>query len=107
MRLRDEYRRMRTAMEAAGYPVVTSGGGTKGKCASEEYWPRAVIAFYLYGGRWNNRRIGELMHRDHSTVTTMRKCVENALEFPRMYDDVNEMIERFKNKYHELYGSDL
>lgn len=107
MRLREEFKRMRTAMEAAGYPVVTTGGGAKGKCTAEEYWPRAVIAYYLYGGRWNNRRIGELLHRDHSTVTIMRQRVETALEFPRMYDDVTEMIEQFKTKYNELYGQNL
>ena len=103
MSLKETFERMRTAMEAAGYPVVLD----KGKGIAGESWARSIIAYYLYRDRWTNKRIGKMLHRDHSTVTVNRQRVAAALELPSMYDDVNEMIDNFKAKYNELYGTDL
>jgi len=103
MTIKQKFERCKQAMEAAGYPVVTK----KGRGPVSEFWPRAVIAYHLYGGRWYNRRVGEVLNRDHSTVTWMRQRVETALALPTMYDDVVEMIEKFRNKYYELFGTDI
>ena len=103
MTSQERFERMRTAMEAAGYPVVlTPGRGTE-----VEAWTRAVLAFHLYGGRWTNKRVGKMLNRDHSSVTMARQRVRCALDLPRQYDDVIEMIENFRTKYHELFGEDV
>ena len=103
MTLKDTYARYVAAMTAAGYTVNTS----RGKTTQAEFWPRAVIAYYLYADRWNDRRIAELMARSRPTISCARYRVQAALELPSMYDDVIEIIDNFKKKYHELFGSDL
>lgn len=103
MTIKQKFDRMKAAMEAAGYPVVT----TKGRGKAAEFWPRAVIAYHLYGGRWYNRRVGDVLNRDHSTVTWMRQRVKDALDMPTMYDDVITMIQNFRDKYYELFGQDI
>lgn len=103
MKARERFERMVAAMEAAGYPVVL----TPGRGTDVEAWTRAILAFHLYGGRWTNKRVGAMLHRDHSTVTSARQRVQDALDLPRQYDDVIEMIENFRTKYHELFGEDV
>lgn len=103
MTLKDTFTQYVTAMEAAGYPVILD----RGKTTQAAYWPRAIIAYYLYQDRWNDRRISELMARNRSTISCARYRVQAALELPSMYDDVNEIIDNFKTKYHELFGQNL
>ena len=103
MTIEETFDHMRKAMEAAGYPVVLD----RGKTTQGTYWPRAVIAYYLYADRWTDRRIAVLMARDRSTITSARYRVQAALELPTMYDDVNEIIDKFKTSYHELFGQNL
>lgn len=103
MTLKQTFAQMQTAMEAAGYPVVL----TRGKTEQALYWPRAIIAYYLYADRWNDRRIAGLLNRSRPTISCARYRVQAALELPSMYDDVIEIIDNFKTKYHELYGQDL
>jgi hypothetical protein len=103
MTIRETFDQMRTAMEAAGYPVVLK----LGRGPQSEYWPRSIIAYYLYADRWNDRRIGELMRRDRATITCARQRVQAALDLPDMYDDVVEIIDNFKKKYYELFGQNL
>lgn len=103
MTLKETFDNMRTAMEAAGYPVILD----RGKTTQAEYWPRAIIAYYLYAERWNDRRIAEIMARSRPTISCARYRVQAALELPAMYDDVIEIIDNFKHAYHELFGQDL
>lgn len=103
MTLNQTFDHMVVAMIAAGHPVVLD----RGKTSQAGFWPRAIIAYYLYAERWNDRRIAALLNRDRSTVTLARQRVQTALDLPDMYDDVVEIIETFKKKYHELFGLDL
>lgn len=103
MTLKETFDNMRTAMEAAGYPVVLD----RGKTTQAEYWPRAIIAYYLYAERWNDRRIAEIMARSRPTISCARYRVQAALDLPDMYDDIMEMIYNFKCKYYELFGQNL
>lgn len=103
MTLKDTFQQMRTAMEAAGYPLVLE----RGKTEQSLYWPRAIIAYYLYEERWNDRRIAEIMNRARPTISCARYRVQAALDLPDMYDDVNEIINDFKCKYYELFGQYL
>ncbi len=103
MTLRDTFDRYVAAMEAAGYTVNLD----RGKTTQATFWPRAVIAYYLYQDRWNDRRIAELMARSRPTISCARYRVQAALELPTMYDDIMEMIYNFKCKYYELYGQNL
>lgn len=103
MTLKETFERYVTAMEAAGYSVTLH----RGKTSQEEFWPRAIIAFYLYADRWNDRRISELMQRNRSTISCARYRVQAALDLPDMYDDVVEIIDNFKAKYYELFGLNL
>lgn len=103
MTLHDTFCRYVAAMEAAGYTVNLD----RGKTTQATFWPRAVIAYYLYQDRWNDRRIAELMARSRPTISCARYRVQAALELPTMYDDVLEIIDNFKTKYHELFGQDL
>lgn len=103
MTLNQTFDHMVVAMIAAGHPVVLD----RGKTSQAGFWPRAIIAYYLYAERWNDRRIAALLNRDRSTVTLARQRVQTALDLPDMYDDVVEIIEQFKRKYHELFGLDL
>lgn len=103
MTLKETFSNMVAAMEAAGYPVILD----RGKTEQAAYWPRAIIAYYLYADRWNDRRISELMNRARPTVTCARYRVQAALDLPDMYDDIMEMIYNFKVKYYELFGQNL
>lgn len=103
MTIEETFDRMRKAMEAAGYPVILD----RGKTTQGAYWPRAVIAYFLYADRWTDRRIAALMACDRSTITAARYRVQAALELPSMYDDVNEIIDKLKTQYHELFGQYL
>ncbi len=103
MTLKETFDNMRTAMEAAGYPVILD----RGKGTQAEYWPRAIIAYYLYAERWNDRRIAEIMARSRPTISCARYRVQAALDLPDMYDDIMEMIYNFKCKYYELFGQNL
>ena len=47
------------------------------------------------------------MARSRPTISCARYRVQAALELPTMYDDVVEIIDNFKTKYHELFGQDL
>jgi len=112
--LEQTYEDMRTAMEAAGYRVTLESSK-----AQKDYWPRAIIAYYLYKCGWTNRdgwtnihgwtnaNIGKLIARHHSTVTSMRQRVQDALDLPAHYDDVTDIIANFKKQYHELFQRDL
>lgn len=103
MTLKDTFDRMVAAMEHAGYPVVLD----RGKTEQATFWPRAVIAYFLYADRWNDRRIATLMHRSRPTVSCCRYRVQDALDLPDMYDDVIEIIDKFKASYYELFGHNL
>ena len=103
MTLRQTFDHMVVAMLAAGYPVVLD----KGKTSQAEFWPRAIIAYFLYAERWNDRRIAALLNRDRSTITLTRARVQTALDLPDMYDDVVEIIDNFKAKYYEFFGINL
>jgi len=103
MTLKDTFKQYVTAMEAAGYPVVLESG----KTSQADYWPRAIIAYYLYAERWNDRRIAELMNRSRPTISCARYRVQAAMDLPDMYDDVMEIIYNFKVKYYELFGTNI
>lgn len=103
MTLKETFEQMRTAMEAAGYPVILD----RGKTEQALYWPRAIIAYYLYAERWNDRRIAAVMNRARPTISCARYRVQAALDLPDMYDDIMEIIYNFKCKYYELFGTNL
>ena len=87
----ERFARARKAMEdATGEPLSLKVRD------SRMSWRRAVIAYTMAAEGFTETEIGDQMERDHSTVHNMKTRVADALQYPGMYADVIEILEKFR-----------
>lgn len=64
----------------------------------DNVFARAVISSYLYDIGWTEKRIGELIKRNHATIHHYRVMVEDALKFPSSNPDLIWLYNKFTEK---------
>lgn len=104
MTIGDAYERMLQAMEdVTGETLATDPP----RRTESQYWMRTIIAQHLWLQGYNDRQIGEVVHRDHSTVFIARSRYRTAMSLPRIYADVVRLEHDFKTRYYEFFGTDI
>lgn len=104
MTIGDAYARMLLAMEdVTGEALLTDPP----RRTERQYWMRTIIAQHLWKMGWNDRQIGEVLHRDHSTIFVGRSKYRSAMELPKIFADVVRLENNFKQRYYDFFGTDI
>lgn len=69
------------------------------KCRVSEYtWARNIIAYQLVKEGMTDAEAGALLGKCRSSVTYMRRRVEEALKYPKQYPDVIYIWKQFQKR---------
>lgn len=60
-------------------------------------WARTMVAYQMIKEGYTTGEIGLQMHKNHSTVTHMRKKMQDALDVPGIFKDIVSVWNRFQN----------
>lgn len=104
MTIGDAYERMLQAMEDVTGEALETAHPRR---TESQYWMRTIIAQHLWKMGWNDRQIGEILHRDHSTIFVARAKYRAAMELPKIYADVVRLTNNFKQRYYDFFGTDI
>lgn len=104
MTILDDYDRIRTAMEYATGETLDTDHPCR---TSSQFWMRAITAHFLYSRGWVDARIARLLGRCRAAIWCSRQRVQEAMELPKVYADVIEIMTKTKEQYYELFGHNL
>lgn len=65
---------------------------------TEFTWARNMIAYQLVKEGMTESETGRFLGKDHSTINYMKSRMDEALRYPRQYQDVMYIWKQFQNK---------
>lgn len=63
-----------------------------------DVWARTMVAYQMIQEGYSTTEIGNQMIKDHSTITHMKKKMQDALGLPQAYRDILEIWDKFQNR---------
>ncbi len=78
--------------EILGEPIPVSSR------ESRFVWARTMVAFQLLKEGYTTTEVGRMIGRDHSSVTSMRHRMQDALDYSFAYKDIIHIWKQFQNK---------
>ena len=64
----------------------------------EHVWARTMVAYQMIREGYSTPEIGRQMMKDHSSVTHMKKRMQDALDLPVAYRDILNLWEIFQKQ---------
>lgn len=59
-------------------------------------WPRVVVAYALYKEGFTEHEIASVMNRNRSTICHYKGIMEDAMQFPLMYQELLSLNNEFQ-----------